>query len=289
MLISPDPAYLSFWLSHILKQTVTIQEVEKIRTGEKYILNLDNKFLIKQCLRDLDLPLLHREKKVLQALSYSECVPQVIHAENNLLVLEYINGEPLPFSTLEDLFIIISQLPNQGKLPKAEPYYLFSDAEYTFLKKFNTKLAEKVRSLRKDYRYEDVIHGDLKPANIIKDPQGNLKFIDWEYGGSGDRCWEMAMYYSEYLMSMNSWQEIHTLSPIDDLDLFLYLNPEIQRGLNLVRRYLGPEYPKFVQFLGVCILGKTVFRSKHKVSSIQSQYSYRLSSALLLDYHVSIL
>ena len=286
MILSPDATYLSFWLSHITKRNISVSKVEKLRVGEKFILNVNVEFLVKQYLREVDIPQFQREKSVLKALQNADTVPSLLHAEPHLLVMRFVQGKPYEFSTLEAIFPVFEQLPLHAKLPRAIPYFLFSDAEYSFLKRINPRLADKIKALRKSYTYGDVIHGDLKPANIIQTPEGKLHFIDWEYGGAGDRCWDMAMYYSEYLLYKDDWQEVHTMSPTRDLDLFLYLNPEVQRTLSIVRRYLGPEYQKFVHFLAICILGKTIFREKHRPAVIQGSYAYRISSALLLDYHV---
>lgn len=286
MILSPDTHYLSFWLSHIVRRDISVHKVEKLRVGEKFILNINDEFLVKQYLREVDIPQFQREKSVLNALHSADTVPSLIHSEPHLLLMHYIAGKPYEFTNLEAIFPVFEQLPLHARLPKAIPYFLFSDAEYRFLKRLQPRLAEKLKSLRKSYTFGDVIHGDLKPANILQTPEGKLHFIDWEYGGAGDRCWDMAMYYSEYLLQIDTWQEVHTLSPTTDLELFLYLNPEVQRTLRIVRRYLGPEYQKFVHFLAVCILGKTLFREKHRPSVIQSSYPYRISSALLLDYHV---
>jgi thiamine kinase-like enzyme len=286
MMLSPNAQYLSFWLSHLTKREISVHKVEKLRIGEKFIFNINDEFLVKQYLREVDIPQYAHEKAVLLALKSAESVPELIHSEPHLLLMQYVPGKPFEFKNLEDIFPVFEQLPLHARLPKAVPYFLFSDAEYNFLKRMNARLAERIKALRKTYSFGDIIHGDLKPANILKTEDGKLHFIDWEYGGAGDRCWDMAMYYSEYLLHIDSWQEVHTMSPITDLDLFLYLNPEVQRTLSIVRRYLGPEYQKFVHFLAVCILGKTIFREKHKSSVIQSSYAYRISSALILDYHV---
>lgn len=66
-------------------------------------------------------------------------------------------------------------------------------------------LCDLLDSLRKQWRTESLIHGDIKWDNLIvyqkpgSKRKTNIKIIDWEMAGIGDPCWDVGTVFSEYL------------------------------------------------------------------------------------------
>jgi hypothetical protein len=57
--------------------------------------------------------------------------------------------------------------------------------------------------LRAQWRFETLVHGDIKWDNCLLSPNGggkrSLKIIDWELADWGDPCWDVAAIFNAYL------------------------------------------------------------------------------------------
>lgn len=75
-------------------------------------------------------------------------------------------------------------------------------------------IMEAIRRCRSEWSARTIIHGDMRFANILVQPQSMaVRFIDWEMSGSGDPRWDVAGVIQEYLSFDESvTAEITTLS-----------------------------------------------------------------------------
>lgn len=51
-------------------------------------------------------------------------------------------------------------------------------------------------------------HGDLVPQNIIVEPSGRIRLIDWDYAGMHDPCWDLAYAIQEIGLSATEAQRL---------------------------------------------------------------------------------
>ena len=75
-------------------------------------------------------------------------------------------------------------------------------------------IMEAIRRCRSEWSDRTIIHGDMRFANILVQPQSTaVRFIDWEMSGSGDPRWDVAGVVQEYLSFDESISaEVATLS-----------------------------------------------------------------------------
>jgi aminoglycoside phosphotransferase (APT) family kinase protein len=68
----------------------------------------------------------------------------------------------------------------------------------------NATFERELEALESEWRSESLIHGDMKLENCLTHPLGRrgaraLKLVDWEHGGVGDACWDVACVLGSYL------------------------------------------------------------------------------------------
>lgn len=69
----------------------------------------------------------------------------------------------------------------------------------------NATFDRELEALASEWRSESLIHGDMKLENCLTYPLGGrrargLKLVDWEHGGLGDACWDVACVLGSYLV-----------------------------------------------------------------------------------------
>lgn len=74
-----------------------------------------------------------------------------------------------------------------------------------------------LQALRSDWRYESLIHGDLKWDNCVVEngkEAPSIKIVDWELADWGDACWDVGAilqaYLSFWVFSMPAAEEVPT-------------------------------------------------------------------------------
>lgn len=111
------------------------------------------------------------------------------------------------------------QTAEMATFPRSAPWILSYHHSRTFpsgsLSGGTAKLVEIVRQhpdlhcsldrLRNQWRYDSLIHGDMKWDNCIVHPDDDgalrLKIIDWELVDYGDACWDVGGIFQSYLTS----------------------------------------------------------------------------------------
>lgn len=165
-----------------------------------------------------------------------------INEETGIKITKYIeNAETLNNDTAkEDKNLkLVSELLLKLHNSKIEminefnPFYEIKKYEdiiiknrYEFYKGYDS-IRNKVLNLKKDLETSLVpSHNDTLPDNFIKDKDGKLYLIDWEYSGMNNRFWDLAAYSLE----------AELLNFEEDRLLKYYLNREIEEKdrLNLL-------------------------------------------------------
>lgn len=138
-----------------------------------------------------------REAKILRLLAPSGVIPKVFYCTDDVLVSEYIVGQPLTAQTLKNTVIketvhaavnTIQAVPMPNEVPRNYLQYcrgyldqLSDDCVCPDLKREIEVSATAVDSA--DW-YSVICHHDLVPQNIIENAHG-VTIIDWEYAALG--------------------------------------------------------------------------------------------------------
>lgn len=125
------------------------------------------------------------------------------------------------------------------------------------------KTLAKIQELRDLYKMDHFVHGDLKYDNVLIVDK-NIKIIDWEFAGMGDKVWDASylvasLFISKAKSSLNL--VIDTIS-IDQYQLFFSVNKPILGFLKHMfvalfkKETAAPT--KFIAFFGLSILQRTI-------------------------------
>lgn len=190
--------------------------------------------------------IIDRKSEVLnvKAISVKDIDVKIIYIneENGIKITKYIeDAETLnKYTAKEDKNLkLVSELLLKLHNSKIEmrnefnPFYEIKKYEdiiiknrYEFYKGYDS-IRNKVLNLKKDLDTSLVpSHNDTLPDNFIKDKDGKLYLIDWEYSGMNNRLWDLAAYSLE----------AELLNFEEDRFLKYYLNREIEEKdrLNLL-------------------------------------------------------
>ncbi|TDV23034.1 thiamine kinase-like enzyme [Mycoplasmopsis mustelae] len=129
-------------------------------------------------------------------------VPKLLKNDEKSLSWEFIESQPIDFSDadLKQIAENFKTLHNSNlKFPKTnhaarvKEYRrkirekgLKIDVLDQYYKRINTILAKSLNNCP--------LHNDIYAANLIKDKQGKIYFIDWEYASMGDKHFDLAYF-----------------------------------------------------------------------------------------------
>ena len=161
-------------------------------------------------------------------LSQFDFVPKLIHNDNNISKWELIDGSNLNNPNDDDLKQIAKNLKilhnsnvvfAKFNLRKRVEEYRKIMQQKQIKIEIVEKLYRKINLILKNMDHSTPVHGDLYQANILKDKNNNLFFIDWEYSHMGDRHYELA-YWIE-ASRLNKEQEELFLNEYQDYDEYI--------------------------------------------------------------------
>lgn len=109
-------------------------------------------------------------------------------------------------------WVLSIHLPGAGTLADMSA----ANIEYVAMIQRYSPFESLLDTLRKDWRTECLVHGDLKWANCLlhsrrassshapskqarRSPNPRLKIIDWEFAAWGDPCWDVGSVLADYL------------------------------------------------------------------------------------------
>ncbi len=76
------------------------------------------------------------------------------------------------------------------------------DKQIINLVRSNSEFMFYIIQLRKEWKQESLIHGDVKWANILVTDENKVKIIDWEISDAGDPAWDIAGIFQSVLNSV---------------------------------------------------------------------------------------
>ncbi len=137
-------------------------------------------------------------------------------------------------------------------------------------------LNESLRAFEQEFVWDCFIHGDLKNDNFLLF-ENNVKFIDWELSGLGDRYLDLGFIIGNYIlfwiekMSFDKEKEIQNEKHLEQIKehIFLFLSNYKTHVKNVDFQF---NYDKIVKFAGVFLLNvfysKSVFKSEYSKQDI---------------------
>ncbi len=137
-------------------------------------------------------------------------------------------------------------------------------------------LNESLRVFEQEFAWDCFIHGDLKNDNFLSS-ENNVKFIDWELSGLGDRHLDLGFIIGNYIlfwiekMSFDKEKEIENDNHLEQIKehIFLFLSSYKRQVNNIDFQF---NYDKIVKFAGVFLLNvfysKSVFKSEYSKQDI---------------------
>ena len=202
---------------------------------EKEIINIGHTNKLKY--REGDTFVLHKtntgfnHKIDYSVLSEFDFVPKLISEDDDKLVWEWIEGEQLKNPTNEDIVelgrIIRALHKSDAKFPKnnvrrrLQSYVNEINAKELKVDSINNYWRECTKLISLMGKLNPV-HNDLWYQNIIKDANGKLWIVDWEYATMGDKHFDLAFLLTSY--NFNEDQEeifLNSYNSYDDYNAYI--------------------------------------------------------------------
>ena len=138
---------------------------------------------------DLSVVASHSPNKMNDYLSHLAQCLAVLHGSN----VEAIDQETFGFDTLPPW--IFRLLDDPGPLPQLRARSAAGSETIDWIMS-NPTWVKLLNKLSKDWKYDCLVHGDIKPQNFLVHAQNDetpqFKLIDWERATLGDPAWDVA-------------------------------------------------------------------------------------------------
>lgn len=172
-------------------------------------------------------------------------VPRLISDNEKQMTWEYIEGDVLSNPSDEDLKALGRmlrqihmsdiKLPGNNLRRRIKEYIRIINDKYLNVPEINEHWKDMHKLMAKMGKLNPT-HNDIWWENIIKDPQGKLWIVDWEYATMGDKHFDLAYYIESALL--NKEQEKIFLEAYGENDDY---NAHIEEWMN--------EYKIFVNWI----------------------------------------
>lgn len=150
-----------------------------------------------------------------------------------------------------------------ASIHKYVPWVLKGEVNATKNVLISEETLAKIKHLRNLYLTSDFVHGDLKMDNVLI-VEGEIKIIDWEFAGAGDKVWDMT-----YLIASLFIQKAHTelslvVNTLSENKFTLFFSANQPHLLFIKGMFDSLFYSnrtsgkKFITFLGLSILQRTI-------------------------------
>ena len=181
-------------------------------------------------------------------LAEFDFVPNLIEETKEKLVWEYIDGEMIKKPNNEDLKKLAKIIRT---LHKSELVFPKNNMRKRMQKYLNIIHDKTKNSPEIEDNYRDAVkllskmgklnpcHNDLWGENIIKDKNGKIWIVDWEYATMGDKHFDIAYFMEAYYLDENQCKIF--LNAYNSYDNYWAYIPE----------WLS-KYKKFVNYITLC-------------------------------------
>jgi aminoglycoside phosphotransferase (APT) family kinase protein len=188
-----------------------IRRIEAGRTNHNYLVEYEGRRFFARIGMDIPQHGISRiaEKRCAALAAAAGISPEVLYAENGVMVIAYVEGETLDLSAahrpdlmaeIGDLLRRLHEIPAQAGLPVFCPVavsrrYLAALPDDA-LPRPRARIAAALDRLPSPAP-RCLVHGDLIPENFIRTPSG-MQLIDWEYAGNGVPETDLALVLSNF-------------------------------------------------------------------------------------------
>lgn len=204
------------------------------------------------------------ETRLLKKLSGSVISPQFIYADRYfpIVIMEYVTGYDKVFTSSNlERFLPLWQasleaysLDNPGKI---YPWIFESETHSSqFSDEIDRELVARIKTLRKQYRFSTLVHGDLKYDNILTNGV-SFKVIDWEFSAWGDEVWDIVYLSASLILSNSALTIFQDTVEFKNTSWFFILNEEQLSFLKFAYALFEKGetgVSRFISFLGLAIL-----------------------------------
>lgn len=219
-----------------MKQEITIGHTNK----RKYVEG--SKFVVEKTYTGFN----HKiDYKKLEAFDF---VPKLISDNETESTWEFIDGKMVDKWSNEDLIQIATIMRKIHKSEVKFPKNNFRTRINSYLKTIHEK-GLRPKAVEDSYREMfklmanmgqiNACHNDLWHENILKDKNGKLWLVDWEYATMGDKHYDLAFFIES--CRLNKEQEELFLETYNSFDDYEAYNP-----------MLIPKYKRFAYYITIC-------------------------------------
>lgn len=181
-------------------------------------------------------------------LSIFSFVPELLNDTDDEVTWRFIDGQMLTKFSDDDLFKIAKILREVHKSSISLPKNNMRKRLMSYLKIINQK-GLKVKVINDNFQEMQKIltnmnninplHNDVWFENILKDKEGNIFLIDWEYATMGDKHFDLAFFIESMRLSVE--EENIFLTAYDSFDDYKAYDP-----------LLLPKYKRLCHYITVC-------------------------------------
>lgn len=152
----------------------------------------------------------------------------------------------------------------------------FPEVDHTVVKRIN--------SLKRSFKFDAVIHGDLKLDNILTDGR-SYKVVDWEFCSLGDRVWDGAYLSGSLILADSDYAIFYDSITFKNVEWFFTLNEDkllFIRDTFLFLRDDGVPAHKFICFLGLAMLQRLLESKVGEAKYYNYDFFMSLAQELIL-------
>lgn len=219
-----------------MRKEINIGHTNKIKYEE------DGKFILEKTQTGFNHKINYKE------LAAFDFVPKLIEETPTTLTWEFIEGKMTSKWTNEDLVQLATKIRQLHKSEAKFPKNNFRQRINAYLKTIHEK-GLRPKSVEDNYRemfklmtnmsHLNACHNDLWHENILKDNEGKLWIVDWEYATMGDKHYDLAFFIESCRLSKQQ-EEIflETYNSFDDYEAY---DPK-----------LIIKYKRFAHYITIC-------------------------------------
>lgn len=219
---------------------------------------------------------------------FIKCPELLFHDNiNKLLIFEFIeNQESYEFKSniLDKVFEVQNSLQkcNEFQIKKNKPLQFYDALAISKFKYIDKKLLKYILKFRHKYKYDSIIHGDLKLDNILINPNNDLIVLDFENLGIGDKTFELSYFFSSLVLYKFSFFEVIDFTSNQTLNTFLKMNPFLKIWFLEIYKNSPLNFRNFLLFLSINIIWRIVIDNKFEKREILNNYYYQVAREYLL-------